>query len=94
MTSETSIPPYVVTANPATEQAGLPSVPNIPPDPSPQSLMTGETGKTGETGERRTSGPSIPPDPTVRAVMTPGAGTAEPGSAGGDAEMIEQLRDD
>jgi len=63
-TNETSIPPYVVTTNPATEQAGLPS------------------------------GPSIPPDPTVRAVMTPGAGTAEPGSAGGDAEMIEQLRDD
>ena len=43
-TSETSYPPYVVTASPAgnneAEQAGLPSVPSIPPNPHPQSVMT------------------------------------------------------
>jgi hypothetical protein len=40
-TSETSVPPYVVT-NPNSEaaQAGLPSVPSIPPDPVVRSVMT------------------------------------------------------
>jgi hypothetical protein len=87
-TNETSLPPYVVTASPSTEQAGLPGVPNIPPDPSPQSVMTGEPGSNRASG-----GPSLPPDPTVRAVMTPGGGSGAGGPASED-ETIEQLRDD